>query len=251
MRGEGEPVSAAIPTREKRAVTVARAILQDIRERGLPPGAHLPSEAELLARYRVARGTLREALRILEVHGLIRIRFGRDGGAVVQAPTPLDFSQVLTLFLQGLDVTVKDVLEARMAVEPLMAMLAARCDDEEKRDDLRAILDRTTHAATWDDFTEAMGAFHTRVLSMSGNPVLDLLAVGLQQMISYPVMAFRPKVRDAIRDDHLAIGEAILAGDGEAAWDLMAAHMAEQQRFARYDAAFLRGPVDWRSDPTP
>ena len=65
---------------DKVSEVVARAIVHDIVSRGLEPGATLPSEAVMLARFQVGRASLREALRILEVHGLITIKPGPGGG---------------------------------------------------------------------------------------------------------------------------------------------------------------------------
>jgi DNA-binding FadR family transcriptional regulator len=60
---------------------IAREIVHD--SRGLPPGTMLPSEAKLLERYQVGRTSLREALRVLEMQGLIVIRPGPGGGPML------------------------------------------------------------------------------------------------------------------------------------------------------------------------
>src|ERR1700689_1242920 len=72
-----------IPRSGKISQTIARNILDDIVVRQLPPGTMLSSEAGMLARYGVGRASLREALRILEIHGLIKIKPGPRGGPVV------------------------------------------------------------------------------------------------------------------------------------------------------------------------
>ena len=63
----------------KTAETVAAAIVRDIVSRKLRPGDTLPLESEMLAHYRVSRASLREALRILEVQELIRLKPGPGG----------------------------------------------------------------------------------------------------------------------------------------------------------------------------
>ena len=62
---------------------LARRILRAIVDGRLEAGARLPAEAEMLASFGVGRASLREALRILETHGLIRIKSGPRGGPVV------------------------------------------------------------------------------------------------------------------------------------------------------------------------
>ena len=67
----GEPVRR----RDKTSEVVARSIVRLAQQQGLTAGARLPSEAEMISAYRVGRGTLREALRILEVNGFITLKY--------------------------------------------------------------------------------------------------------------------------------------------------------------------------------
>lgn len=85
---------------EKVSVTVAKEIVHDIARQRLAPGSVLESEGAMLRRYRVARASLREALRILEIHGLIRIKPGPGGGPVVAGVDSGDFGRMATLFFQ-------------------------------------------------------------------------------------------------------------------------------------------------------
>src|SRR5581483_7525231 len=82
-----EPVRDAVASvfrrNAKTSEVVALDIVRDIVARNLKPGDKLPLESELLRQYRVSRSSLREALRLLEVQGLITIRPGPGGGTVV------------------------------------------------------------------------------------------------------------------------------------------------------------------------
>src|SRR5215207_8453406 len=82
----------------KTAETVARDIVRDIVARELRPGDRLPSEGAMLEEYGVSRESLREALRLLEVHGLITIRRGPGGGPSVGQVEPANLSRMSTLF---------------------------------------------------------------------------------------------------------------------------------------------------------
>ena len=89
---EAADTSARSSLRRKRRVLktselIAREIILDITGRGLKEGDALPSEAQMLRHYEVGRASLREALRLLEVQGLVRIRTGARGGPVVGAAT--------------------------------------------------------------------------------------------------------------------------------------------------------------------
>src|SRR5688500_9940847 len=66
--------------------TLARRILEEIERRGLAPGDALPPEAVMAKELEVGKGSLREALRILEVTGFINVRTGAGGGPIVTDP---------------------------------------------------------------------------------------------------------------------------------------------------------------------
>src|SRR5262249_3313574 len=85
-----------VPRTEKVALRVARLIVRDIVERGLTRGDALEAEAAMLQRFGISRASLREALRILEIHGLITIKPGPGGGPSVGAVDSRDFGRMAT-----------------------------------------------------------------------------------------------------------------------------------------------------------
>src|SRR5437773_215365 len=94
----------SVPTdkRKSRKVAefIARSIVADILARDLAPGTVLPGEAEMMSTFSVGRFTLREALRLLEVQGVVTLRPGPKGGPVVAGVTADDFADPLSLHLQ-------------------------------------------------------------------------------------------------------------------------------------------------------
>ena len=100
-------------------------IQREVVERNLQPGDVLGSEAVMLARFGVGRASLREALRILENHGVIRIKPGPGGGPVVNEVTSDDWGRAMTIHLHSAQATFRDLLEARVIMEPVVARLAA------------------------------------------------------------------------------------------------------------------------------
>src|SRR3954469_21217021 len=90
-----------------------------LRERILsgeyPEGTPLPPERELVVQTRMSRTTVREALRILEVQGLIRIKAGRAGGAFVQHPGEESVADSLDLLIRGRRIRLASVHETREA----------------------------------------------------------------------------------------------------------------------------------------
>ncbi len=73
-------------TTERAAVRVARKLVSEIRRRRLRPGTKLASEHTMVEKMGVARATVREALRFLELQGALRIKAGPGGGPVVSVP---------------------------------------------------------------------------------------------------------------------------------------------------------------------
>src|SRR5437764_3910532 len=118
--------SDAVLRRLKTSESVARDIARDIMEAGLTTGDALPPEAAMLQQYGVSRESLREALRLLEVQGLISIRRGPGGGPIVGAIDPANPGRASTLFFYMPGATYREQLEARIIGEGVLAEMAAR-----------------------------------------------------------------------------------------------------------------------------
>src|ERR1700739_2914491 len=105
-------------------------LADDLRERILlgefPEGTALPTERDLVAQTQMSRATVREALRILEVQGVIRIKTGRAGGAFVQKPDDESVADSVALVIRGRRIRMAALLETREAIEPACAQLAAK-----------------------------------------------------------------------------------------------------------------------------
>ena len=90
---------------------------EEIIASGWPVGKVLGSEAELIERYGVSRAVFREAMRIVDHHGVAEMRRGPGGGLVVVAPKADAAVRTLSLNLEYLDLTPKQINEARLAIE--------------------------------------------------------------------------------------------------------------------------------------
>ena len=234
---------------QKVSAVVARRIVRDIVDRSLPPGAALEPEAVMLERFRVSRASLREALRVLETQGLITIKPGPGGGPFVADMDSRDFGRMATLFFQVMRVNLGTLMDARLAIEPLMAGEAARRGDPELKERLQMLM--ALHHETTDDaeWIEVTRQFHSTVCSMSGNALLNLLAQALKDIYTDRVqgLVFPDEKRDHVITTHAAITEAIVEGDAAEAERLMRDHMANYAEFfaARYPG-LMDELVDWR-----
>jgi len=223
---------------------------RDIVEQGLSAGASLPSEGPMIELYGVARGTLREALRILENNGLVRVRPGRGGGPIVGSVDPYNFGRTMTLFLQMGRTRFWELVEARVIMEPMMARLAATRREEERLDELAKSMQdhKSLEAHDQARYLSVVQNFHGVVAGMSGNGVLDLFGRALKEVYTERVIAAeRPPARWAeVRREHEAVAQAIFDGDGERAEELMRAHMVELAAgFERDYAALSKEIIGW------
>lgn len=214
----------------KIAEAVAREILSRISAGGIRPGSQLPGEAQMLEEFDVGRGSLREALRILEVHGVIRIKAGPGGGPVVVGTTTSDFGRMATLFFQAGGMTFREVIDARLVLEPMMARLAAERCTPTMLDQLDAA---KTETGSDQAYLRTSEDFHRLVASMSGNRILNLISHAMEDIFHDRVvgMLFPPEKRGEVVHAHDAIANAIATGDGPLAERLMREHMADYARY--------------------
>src|SRR3954453_385302 len=110
----------------KLSTALADSITDTILKNALKPGARLPSEREMREQFGVGRGTLREALRVLEAEGLITVRSGPHGGLVVAKPDANRLARLLILLLLAESATLRHVFDVRIVLEPLAAAEAAQ-----------------------------------------------------------------------------------------------------------------------------
>jgi DNA-binding FadR family transcriptional regulator len=234
---------------DKVSEVVARAIVHDIVSRGLEPGATLPSEAVMLARFQVGRASLREALRILEVHGLITIKPGPGGGPVVSTPTSGNFGRIATLFFQLGGATFRELVEARGVLEPIMARLAAERQEPKTLADLRDNVEHGKREKGADRHASVGTHFHGLMAGASGNRVLDLMSSAIRDVFYERVTSslWPQDERPRIHLEHDAIVKAIERGDAKGAERLMRRHMDEMvERCEERLPGLLDEIVDWR-----
>src|SRR4029078_12424482 len=105
----------------KKSEVVAQAIVHDIAREGLQPGDRLASEAEMMEQYDVGRGSLREALRMLELNRLVSLAPAPGVGPGVESVNPAVLGHMLTLYLHVEGATYRELVDARLAVEPTCA----------------------------------------------------------------------------------------------------------------------------------
>src|SRR4051812_27496345 len=156
----------------KLSTLLADSLTETILKNGLQPGARLPPEREMREQFGVGRGTLREALRVLEAEGLITVRAGPRGGPVVAKPDAIRLARMLILLLISWGATLRTVYDVRFVLEPLAASRAADSATPEQIADMRASVDALI-AVIEDEAAviEENQRFHRLLAEASGNPV--------------------------------------------------------------------------------
>ena len=213
----------------KASESVARDIVDDIVVERLNEGDNLPPETAMLQHYGVSRETLREALRLLEVQGLISIRRGPGGGPIVGAVDPANLGRVSTLYYHLAGATYGELFEAWVTCEPIIAELAAGNPDRDRvRDAMAPYLElHGPDDEPLEEFVVRHSEFHTVVGTLARNKVLQLSLMATGQIVTHHVIsnADPRDARNTIEHDHSAIAKAIVNGYRAKARDLMAEHI--------------------------
>jgi DNA-binding FadR family transcriptional regulator len=228
----------------KVAETVVRDLIRAMRD--LPPQTMLAQEHELMQKFGAGRRSIREALRVLEAHGFVRMVPGPAGGPMTIGTRPDAFARVSSLHLHLAGATYRHIVEARTVVEPIMAGLAAARLDPARVPELADNLDASTSGRA--QFVEVVSHFHTLISLMSMNPVLSLYGRALKDLHRERIdeAVFGAEVRRAVIADHVEIAGLIVRRDGDGAEAAMRAHVRRFLGLApRSEAGILDETVNW------
>src|ERR1700730_1070884 len=157
---------------QKTSERVALDIVHDIVAQGLRVGARLPLEAAMIEQYGVSRASLREALRLLEVQGLIHLKPGPGGGPVVGSVDAANLARTATLYFHLGASTYGQLFETQVLLEPVVAQLAARHPDH--RAAMKPFLEPDAPESE-REYRHQTTDFHEAVYRLAANPVLVLL----------------------------------------------------------------------------
>lgn len=226
------------------AELVASRLRDDILTGRLKEGDVLPSQEALFAEFGVSPPAVREAIHILESDGLISVRRGNVGGAVVHLPSADRTAHMISMVLQTRSATPADVSEALLHLEPICAgMCAARADRlTEVVPYLQAAIDaQVEHFESPSRYVPNARRFHETIVSRCGNEPMILLIGALEVIWSAHESSvwsdeyhrqdpMRPKTMRAALRDHQRLVEAVAEGNSARAVRLAQDHLAAARR---------------------
>lgn len=236
---EDEPLDDDFSTKDTR---ITREVMRDdLRDKilsgAIPAGQLLPSERTLVEEYGSSRGSVREAIRALEVEGLIEVNRGRFGGSRVVVPRRDRLVHLVDIFVRGNGVSLSAMLDCRSAIEPMMARLAARSITDEDLRDLEALHEKFVNSV--DDIKTYRAVnyeWHLRIARISGNePLLALIEPILSiacSSLEYEQVT-TPENRQRATAAHSEVMAALRARDEQYAALAMEAHLTSYSRLTR------------------
>jgi DNA-binding FadR family transcriptional regulator len=220
----------------KAAMLVAQRIVRDIVRSSMTPGDLLPPERVMLEKYETGRGTLREALRLLEFQGVISLKPGPGGGPVLMNPPASNLANTLMLLMQLNQAPYRAIVEVRNAFEPMISQLAAQRMTEEQLAELAGTVDAMRENLNdRDSFLDSNKRFHDIIAWSSGNVLLAYLVDSLLGILDGTVIGidYPSHRRSAILKAHEEIYAALAKHDPEASEQRMREHIEAYTTYAQ------------------
>lgn len=208
---------------------VVEQILGLIEQGRLKPGDQLPSERELVELLRVGRATVREALRMLEVQGMITVRPGK-GAFVADDINRISGHEAIRIWQMEHANEILDLLEIREALERRAAYHAAQRASKNIIKELQEVFDEAEQCVEKGDIAR-LGyvdhRFHSLLGKASGNPALSQIIDALGETMPSPIRSIQrlPGRGKQSLEEHRAILHAIMNGDAEGAEVAVSEHI--------------------------
>ncbi|HWC81720.1 MAG TPA: GntR family transcriptional regulator [Pseudonocardiaceae bacterium] len=186
----------------------------------LKPGDRLPSERALAEQFAVSRNTVREALRMLEIAGLVQLRRGATGGSFISSGSSSVVADVMSNALRLTDFSLADVIEILRGLSSLTVVTACERMTEEQlarlEDNVRRAAE-LTRAGEWNEKLRVHLEFHTILAEATGNPILLLIMRSLLDVVYNVVLKVGITHDNSIVRSRRTVLKALRARDSDTA----------------------------------
>lgn len=210
---------------ERSSHTVADYLRSLIQEGVLQVGQRLPAERDLAEQLGVSRVMLREALQSLRASGLITVKIGATGGAVVTMPSADIMRNSVTDLLAMSALTPREVAEARTVIELGIVRLACERATEQDIAELYGLCDKAQEARERGIYdTRTSLAFHLRVVATARNSAISLLLASIEQPLLRTLHEAQHQDMSGVHE-HRAFVDALASKDAEKALHIMREHL--------------------------
>jgi GntR family transcriptional regulator, transcriptional repressor for pyruvate dehydrogenase complex len=209
------------PARPRRAFDEITSQVREMVRRGeLSPGDRLPSERALAEQFLVSRNTVREAMRMLEVVGLVELRRGATGGAFIAQADPRRVAVNISDMLDLSAFSFTDLAEARLEVESSVIRLACERRDDDDLAALEANIALAVQLTAEGQFPERASVhveFDNLLASAAKNPVLIAFMRSISTVSREVVNSLGVTQGDIVVRAHRAILKHVRSRDADAA----------------------------------
>lgn len=244
MQAPASPVAASAarfaPIHTRRAFEeIAQAIRDRIDAGQLKPGDKLPAERDLAHQLGVGRNALREALRSLEIAGIVRLQKGVKGGAFIREGDSGRMDQVVADMLSLGSISVEALTEARLHIQDLVVRLACERATRADLDALADNVDRTEQVTRDGDFlarVECSREFYGLLAAATRNPVLVMVVASLTTVLMKFVhgrVAAGGKPQPRLVEKRREFLSALALRDVDLATRLMRTHLTSVHRLLK------------------
>ena len=201
-------------------------------------GDRLPGERVLAERLGISRPSVREAIRALEVLGVVRTAAGSgpEAGAVIVADAAAGLGTALRLHVATTGLPVGDVVALRLLVEGWAVREAAVHPDDTVLTEAAALLDRMDAEPDPDRFLDLDGDFHACLVGLAGNVLVTAVMTSVRGAVRSYVGTGSTRVQDwtatadRLRAEHRRILDAVRTGRPDDAERAVRAHITGYYR---------------------
>lgn len=205
----------------------------------LKTGDKLPAQRDLVDMFQTSRGPLREALRVLEQKGLLEIRRGVRGGAVVKQPGIAPVAESLGLLIRHREITLAELSEFREGVEGSVAAIAAQRATPADIRQLKSLLKQAKKQVgegieAWERFCQVDNRIHVAIAKAAGNRVYEFVLRMVHDNIQQYYAAHPLKDQPFMQENYQDLCDIVTALEKQQSTAVRSLMQSHVRRFNRY-----------------